>query len=168
MIINMNEKTQIRYGVISNNSVHPEVLHDILCSGVNVDLLDSLVSYFQEENTPMPFYEESKVYSYEEAHDLLSNLLCLWDDQEGATDYDFEGGTMWFKLEGVEGMMSETYTTIIESPGVSKCNLCSPCFPNAGDLEVEGDYEAYDIPKDWRANYECHTLLSEGKIIHIK
>lgn len=41
---------------------------------------------------------------------------------------------------------------VFKSPIISKARLCSPCVPNAGDLDSLDDdgYECYGIPDDWR------------------
>lgn len=41
---------------------------------------------------------------------------------------------------------------IFESPFTARTVACSPCVPNAGDLDNvgKGDYLCYDVPPDWR------------------
>lgn len=44
---------------------------------------------------------------------------------------------------------SVPYTQIVKSRFVVECARCSPCYPNQGDLDTEGDdYLAYCLPPD--------------------
>lgn len=52
---------------------------------------------------------------------------------------------------GISHLGGAALLWVYESPIIGKHGLCSPCVPNAGDLESEGDFECYDIPEDWKA-----------------
>ena len=135
MLVNMNPKTKIRYGVISGNSINGDVLNEI----------------------------------YMKASETFTGMVCAdfierygdhdeWDEQtQEEFDAEIEPDCINanFEYEGVKGQYSNSNGNIImifDSPVTENCLLCSPCYPNAGDLESpdEDGHETYTIPNDWR------------------
>ena len=64
---------------------------------------------------------------------------------------------------------------VFKSPYVTKCSVCSPCVPGAGDLDSPGDYEAYGVPVTWLTedfinefvhDSGCGIFLHQGTYIH--
>jgi len=49
----------------------------------------------------------------------------------------------------------DSCTMVIKSPYITYCRLCSPCVPNAGDLDTPDDlgYEAYCLGPDFFDEY---------------
>lgn len=41
------------------------------------------------------------------------------------------------------------YVTVFKSRAIFKTRLCSPCYPDAGDLDTCGNYRTYGIPKKY-------------------
>jgi hypothetical protein len=45
-------------------------------------------------------------------------------------------------------VVGEVYTQVLMSRFTRPCALCSPCYPQQGDLETPGPITAYDLPKE--------------------
>lgn len=82
------------------------------------------------------------------------------------------------KGEKLVCVVGDTYTQILKSDYITLCRKCSPCYPDQGDVETEGDdYFAYTpppeaieddeelkerimaIPASGRVNRACNDLL---------
>ena len=42
---------------------------------------------------------------------------------------------------------NDNYIQVVLSKTTKKCNHCSPCFPGQGDLDSDGEFLAYCLPK---------------------
>lgn len=90
------------------------------------------------------------------------------EDNELGAEFDYDAATNDFaeQYEGHEEVHAGKYEDVLyetfwlggalhlfvfHSPFVRGCRPCSPCVPNAGDLNSEGGYIAYDVPPEWRA-----------------
>jgi hypothetical protein len=71
-------------------------------------------------------------------HTLLiggwKNINGLWEPDEDAGEYSL--------------LVRGTYTQVVWSKYTARKALCSPCFPGQGDVDTDGDYLTYVIPKD--------------------
>ena len=129
--VNMNPKTGIRYGIISANDVDSEFLNDF--DPVYADVFCSSCgekltdTYCSNcETENMEYQEQEQV-----GHVYNRNGLHI------TADHDF------------------IYLTVLKSPTVFKCRLCSPCYPNAGDLSTKGSLRTYGIPTKYLSeNFE--------------
>ena len=139
---NVNPETGIRYGIISANSLDGELVQDLL-------------------------YYEGEDLSWKEAEEEIKIAMR----EEGVTEEDWDR-TLDDRLSDVyidepivegecEGVKYRTswlggalHFWIFESHRIGKYNLCSPCAPNAGNLDCpnENGYECYDVPEGWREN----------------
>ena len=120
MDVNVNPETKIRYGIVSLRSLHDEVF-----------------AIFENEGTNI---------SYEAA---------LKEFDGDFDDFEYEGDEDSYELE-IEGLklglstLGGAYNVwVFESPKVANHALCSPCCPNAGNIDVPGDFECYTLPDDW-------------------
>ena len=139
---NVNELTGIRYGIISANSLDGELVQDLL-------------------------YYEGEDLSWKEAEEEIKIAMR----EEGVTEEDWDR-TLDDRLSDVyidepivegecEGVKYRTswlggalHFWIFESPRIGLYSECSPCCPNAGDLDSPNDdgVECYDVPEGWREN----------------
>ena len=121
---NMNVQTGIRYGFISANSVDPDFLEAF-----------------------EPVYED--VFC-EKCGEKLTDIFC---DMCGEKNYNYEQDAYQFeyKKNGIHAVFTPNDNTIVvlKSKAIWKRALCSPCCPNAGDLEKAGNYRTYGIPKKY-------------------
>ena len=141
---NMNHETSIHYGIIRANSLDWEVVDDLL-------------------------YRHGTDLSYQEAYAEIA--IKVWRDVLGGevkfddAEEEIERRTEGIQIEEpiVEGTYAGvTYRTswlggalhffIFDSPCINRYALCSPCVPNAGDLDspdIDG-IETYDVHPEWR------------------
>lgn len=139
---NVNPETGIRYGIISANSLDGELVQDLL-------------------------YYEGEDLSWKEAEEEIKIAMR----EEGVTEEDWDR-TLDDRLSDVyidepivegecEGVKYRTswlggalHFWIFESPRIGLYSECSPCCPNAGDLDSPNDdgVECYDVPEGWRVD----------------
>ena len=149
MNTNINPTTGIRYGIISANSLHSDIINDIQSCGVDVH------------------YEEAMADLRDAIKAVCSDYMASCDADEvaelavenaGQDFYDDEP-VHKFNIEGVEGRTTwlggALLVWVFESTHMTHAKLCSPCVPNCGDLdnlqdEDEGGYPCYDVPPTWR------------------
>lgn len=139
---NINSETNIRYGVISSNTINQFVFQDIF---------DLVYDQFYQECLDLAIEEEG--LSNPENDDDYENLDIF--EQDFADNFSPDEIFGDFELDGIKGHLSclgGSYIIFIcESPYITKARLCSPCAPNAGNLDekdLEG-FDCYDCPADW-------------------
>ena len=127
--MNINTETGIRFGYISSNKLDPEVVHTLMFE-VGVDLAFEEYMAELEEKYGEDFDEYTAVGGYHCEEPIITGSY------EGVSySSSWLGGALNF--------------FIFESPVITKCALCSPCVPGAGDLGSEGEFEAYGVPDNW-------------------
>ncbi len=45
-------------------------------------------------------------------------------------------------------IMGEVYTQVVASQWAADCRMCSPCYPEQGDLDSPGNFPTYSLPPD--------------------
>ena len=140
MIPNINPETSIPFGYISTHSIRQEIVDEIFTYGENLSFKDALQE-LQEAIDCLP---------YQMVHDALKDAAA-----EALSDaWDADEEIYAFEIDGVKGQTSwlggALLLVILESPVIANCAPCSPCCPNAGDLDNPGTYQAYGVPEDWR------------------
>lgn len=147
---NYDEKTGIRYGVISPHSISSWSLDEIYQNGTD------------------PIYEESKREFRQKVFDVL-NEYCSTDECNNLCDQAIEIFNERFESDG-SGIMDyedKEYTLhnssdnfgiyVIRSPYYTYCRDCSPCAPGAGDLNAP--MTSYDGPIS--TNYDKTLCLGQ-------
>lgn len=144
MVSNTNPQTGIRYGIVSANSLWPEVVDEIQMTGTDVHWTDYMAEIRAEVLADSSYLPEDKEDEIESRIELAGDR---WMDDEPVHEFDMEGvkgRTTW--LGGA------LMVWVFESPFLGTFRLCSPCVPNCCDLDTpdpEG-CEGYDVPADWR------------------
>lgn len=150
MATNTNPETGIRYGIISANSLDPEVVHEIQSRGKSLHI--EAASSEMEDAIRSACGDYLSKSACDDLVDHAQDLLCNdFHDDEPVHEFDIEcpgygrvkGQTTW--LGGALMIF------VFLSPFLAKAKLCSPCVPNAGDLDHldEDGYECYGVPSDW-------------------
>ena len=80
--------------------------------------------------------------------DHCENYTLYYNDGELSLSLDTDTNNVW----------------IFKSPCTTHCGLCSPCAPNAGDLEAQDPdgYEAYCPPPAWLAEPGKYKIWMRG------
>jgi hypothetical protein len=126
--VNTNPETGVRYGIVSLNSLAEWVFDEFFYNGTNVSYEAALKEWIAEGNDPE------------------------------VDEFDYEGDEDMYELE-TEGMklgmstLGGAYNVwVYDSPVFNNAvALCSPCIPNAGNLDTEGIYSCYTLPTAWFA-----------------
>lgn len=165
-IPNVHPVTGIHYGVINANNIHHEVL-DAISFGHAIDIsyLESRVEFAKQCGFVMPEKEENESpYAFaKRVQDLLDSSTLESDesdsddsdeDQDYQESEDFTGNIWYGDYEGIQTIYDTdtNIVTVLHSPVIVMANQCSPCYPNAGDLDTlnEDGIETYGIPEWWK------------------
>ena len=119
------------YGVVSMNSLESWVFEEFFNDGVNVSYEEALAEAKSQYGDD--FDEEKFNESYE----------C---DEE---NYTLEVDGLKLELSHLGGA---EIVWVLESPETVMARECSPCCPNAGDLNnkvAEGGVLTFDLPAHW-------------------
>jgi hypothetical protein len=173
MTANVNPETGISFGVVAAQNC-PDLHEEILQNGVDnrfqawreeteerlnscesqEDLVEVLKYLGREEWSEVFEYEED--WDYEEALDRLSEE---WECDEPSITYQADGYSYWLTSLGGAHVIY-----VLSSPYVATCRPCSPCCPNAGDLdnvtEPNGGMIAYFVnPEEYKPGWEDRPVF---------
>lgn len=183
MMPNYNPETGVRYGVITLNSLDPDVVQDLWLRGTDLTWQDAMDELRREvESEADEIEEQARIKAMEfgitndrEYEDFIEREVEArynargYDNREEYVEDQIEHRkdglyveepTIEGELDGVKYRISHLggapLLWVFEGP-VGRCRgLCSPCVPNAGDLdsgftidEVGDGYECYVVPQDW-------------------
>lgn len=156
---NINRETGIHFGAISGNSLDPDVLWDL-----------QEKAFMIEYETALRDYLKSRLLSVQTlvvGDHLTSNQLVDLCDEKGI-DPDIDCFADLFYCSEPSGTIEHDGLTITfdwlggapliivnESPFITFASPCSPCVPNAGDLDsLDPDgVECYNVPENWLASF---------------
>ena len=133
MLVNINPETGIRYGVASLSKLADWVWDEFFYDGRSLTR-DAIEQDYRDEN------------GLSGDADLPDDF---WDCIE-VEEEEFELEKDGMKL-GLSYLGGAALVWVFESPHTTECRECSPCVPNAGDLDSpdEHGFTAYTLPKDW-------------------
>lgn len=151
---NINEKTGIRYGTIYLHHLDPDTASWLWDDGEDTSYAAALEELEEEIRTAvLQEIEDGDL-------DIDATDVCdIEREVERRLERESDGiqidePTIEGTCEGVTYAISwlggAPLLWVFHSPIIGKHGLCSPCVPNAGDLESEGEYECYDVPEEWK------------------
>lgn len=145
MTANINPKTGIRYGVVALHSLQDWVFEEFFHHGKSLTH-EAAVEEFKSE-----FYADNPEATEEEYEEALEEAQQGWEFDE--EQYSLEKDGMHLELSYLGGA---PIVFVFESPHTAKARQCSPCVPNAGDLDnkSENGVLCYDVPAEWYARNE--------------
>lgn len=152
MPANQNPKTGIRYGIISANNLHPDVIEELILFGSDVrweEAVSELECNYRYGNLDDGETECDDIA--DEIERRIQEMADNWYDDEPIHEGKYEG--VEYRTTWLGGAL---HVWIFESTVVGNYQQCSPCVPGAGNLDcpdLDG-VVCYDIPKEWRADYE--------------
>lgn len=155
---NTNPETGIRYGTIYLNSLDPEVANDLFMYGTDLSYEQAVLELKTEiletvRNEILDAVEdgEEPPYDEDEIDDEVDRRLERAADSIQIDEPEIEG-----ECEGVKYAISwlggAPLLWVFESPVTGHFRLCSPCVPNACDLDspsTEDGYLGYTVPAGW-------------------
>ena len=156
---NINRETGIHFGAISGNSLDLDVLCDLQekASEIVFDAyrLDEMKRFANEHDHDYAVdIQADDLFNSlmdafgEEFDDFIYSIDENFEDDEPQAEFEHEGIKVVFCWLGGAPLV-----IVAESPYIAIADLCSPCVPNAGNLDSkdpDGE-ECYDVPVDWYA-----------------
>lgn len=138
-MINTNHNTGIRFGTIYINQLDSDVAHELMFGNHARDL--TYAACLEELEAELRAKHEDEVEFQAAFEREVDVITCDEPTIEGI----YEGVKYQVTWLGGAGLL-----IVMESPHTGMFALCSPCVPNACSIGQEGDYEGYDVPKEWR------------------
>lgn len=141
--VNMNQKTGVRYGVTCPNSF-PEFAKDY-------DWFEDFEPVYFDENGNETEDVDCEI-------DFFVETTCYRMDKNGIK---------------AEYNSNSNIIMVFESPYTAYCELCSPCYPNAGNLdeitETRYGYQTYSL-FNMAESYEIEDVIciNHGSMPHLK
>lgn len=155
MTPNVNPDTGIRYGVMSLRNLDPDTVDWLWSDGHNVSEEEALeelraeiakdVENERDDRGDDPLSEEDMEVEIERRFEAVAQDLQI---EEPYIEGECEGVKY-----GISWLGGAPLLWVYWSPFTTHARLCSPCVPNAGDLDSldpENGFECYDVPADWR------------------
>lgn len=159
---NIDPQTNIPYGVINGQSV-PDLLDDILIHGTNLtyqyqqnELRDSIRSAIDYASLPERVrcrVDEEVDHLVEEVMEARNLDVCGTEDEY---EYEEANTRLWLTYLGGAPLIY-----VLRSPFVIGTRPCSPCVPNAGDLDnldAQDGILCYSLPPEWMPNLTTFRL----------
>ena len=130
---NIDLDTNIRYGITTNID-DDFLVYEVMQSGVDLIMKSNYEDWMLEQ------LEECELEDIDE-----SEFFDNYDSDYAKYEYNENG--LHLIASNINGYFE---VTVLKSPHVVKCRLCSPCVPNAGDLSSpdENGFETYALPVD--------------------
>ena len=156
---NVHTETGIHFGAISGNSLDCDVLYDLqdkafcleyeaaLCEHLKRSLWDVQTLVIGDHLTSDQLVELCEENDIDPDLDYFAeNFDCC--EPSGTIEHD--GLIITFDWLGGCPLI-----IVNESPFITFANPCSPCVPNAGDLDnLDPDgVKCYNVPENWRSSY---------------
>ena len=134
MLTNTNPETGIRYGVVSLQSLEDWVFDEFIGNGTNL----SFQRFEKDWRKQNPDADDA---DWEEFNDR-------YEGDEDSYELETEDG---LKL-GLSTLGGAYNVWVFESPFTDLYSECSPCCPNAGDInspDPKYGVKTYTLPPDW-------------------
>lgn len=185
---NINPDTGVRYGVIALRSLDPDLAHDLWVGGVDNVYAGAYTEAKAEALHRLDLmYEDAEIAAAEvdgnmsagDREDFIGRRVQAHLNSLGAVDeedfiemaldefsdcFQTDMVNITGTYEGVDYMITELggaeLLWVLKGPIGGVRSLCSPCVPNAGDLDsgfevgVTLGHECYVVPKSWLAKEE--------------
>lgn len=149
MTANYDAATGIHYGVISLHSPNPDALQDIYDNGDNLSHAAAIEQVKGELRSAMQRVLEA--YGVDRMTDDATDAAWEAVEQEFNDHYEEQEDTYQYRQGGYVLQTSSLGIYVIKSPYYTFAAACSPCCPNAGDLNTprSGGLKTYCLGADW-------------------
>lgn len=168
MTANINPDTGIAYGYISANSLHPDIIQGLQDNGTDMYYEDA-VKEAQTETAQDLVQRACRLLETELSLSLDEDALfeivhehvkgawegSRWEEQfndayqPDEPIHEGEKDGVKYRTSWLGGALN---VWVFESPHTGRFRECSPCVPNAANLDQpdEDGIEGYDVPPEWR------------------
>ena len=160
---NINSETGIHFGAISGNSLDCDVLWALQDKAFSLEYEAALCEHLKQ----LLWDVQTLVIGDHLTSDQLVEL-CEENNIDPDIDPDIDHFADLFYCEEPSGTVNHeglivTFSwlggapliIVNKSPFITFANPCSPCVPNAGDLDnlAPDGVECYNVPENWRSSY---------------
>lgn len=169
-ISNYDPACECHFGVISIHSVHPDALDDVYQNGKNLTYEACVGQVKAELRSAISDYVSSRVL--DEAVDAA--FEGIEDDLNDA--YESNGEEVF--LYGADGYKISNSPLLVclfveKSPYYTYTRGCSPCAPNAGDLDnPDGSLKTFCLGEEWFegrvAPYAIYSVATDSREVQPK
>ncbi len=162
MTPNIHPKTGIAYGVMNANNCDPEILSELMFGTDTIDItyLEAMVQHAVNKCQYCQPDQNQDETQFEYLTRVKAEVQALDIDWQEFDDANEEHSPYLcaFNKDNTQGMyfVDSNILMITESPVTAMVSRCSPCYPNAGDLDNKNEdgIEAYNIPESWENEYK--------------
>lgn len=158
-IANVDPETGISYGVIAINSLADWVLEEIRAGGSDLDYEEAQEEVGQAISNAIDHKNLSESQQ-EQVNDLINDIIAVvlenWEGSGDNVRYRYETEHEGAKLVVQTTSGGELF--VFKSPVTQVVAQCSPCFPNAGDLDNPRPYDTPFNPE----HVKLRALLPYG------
>ncbi len=168
MTTNFDVATECHYGTISYHSVMPEALDDIFSQGENLSFEMAVDEAKASLRSVLKDWFSDCKYGKERSR-LDACLESAWDAISDDWNYQYQGEDEQFLYERDGYKISNSPSLVClfveKSPYYTYTRGCSPCVPNAGDLDnAGGSLKTYCLGPEWfdgeKAPYPVHVVAT--------
>jgi hypothetical protein len=146
---NTNHETGVAYGVVSLNSIDPELAGDLMYRhGIDADYESALADHMS--NAHVAWHDGGGDFDDFDEDGARQAFADSYESYEPSVDGVYEGVKYAIRFLGGAPLLYIAFSlhVIDDAPG------CSPCVPNAGDLDsyyrgARGSTQCYTVPADW-------------------
>lgn len=153
---NMDFKTGIHYGCISQHALDQDVLNDLITESDDL-LYDQSKDDFRNDliNAVQKVLDDNYIENVRGEDINFDDALDEWEES-----YMNDNHHWYYKDENYILDFSDDLVTvtIIKSPYYTWCKACSICVPNAGDLDSPSDSHTFRIVGDKQVDYYPHSI----------
>jgi hypothetical protein len=149
MIPNYDPATGIHYGVISPHTPNPDAVQDIYDSGDNLSYAAAIEQIKDELESSLQRVLEA--YGLDERTAEATSAVWETVEQEFNDHYEEQDDQYQYEQDGYILQTSSLGIYVIKSPYYTFAAACSPCCPNAGDLDTPraSGLKTYCLGVDW-------------------
>lgn len=186
-LTNVDKLTGIRYGVISQHSLNPETINDVIMEGADYGSAtcpkcgNAAIDSSDNCETCATDTDEQIRHSLKDYH----CHACATDDGERVTPYSFYSDSAFSEeMQGWEyegdgyrlGDCLDSDVFVFLSPYYTYAQFCSPCVPGAGNLDSpiepegfqKGAPKIYCLGHEWfedgKAPYRVFNVSDESEV----
>ena len=148
IMANYDEKTGIHYGVISPNSICQETLSELCDKSVDTIYEESKEDFTNQIENIL----NDNGFSIGQIDEVLTPAIDCFNENYNNDNHGYE----YEDKEYILHISDDNFGIfVIKSPYYTFTRLCSPCAPNAGDLDnpIKADHRCKDITNTGAKTY---------------
>ncbi len=174
---NYDPETFCHFGVISQHSIGGDQLSEIFDNGRNLSYESAVDTVKQSLRSALSDYFSDYKHSYQgrpETSKLEDAVESAWDAIADDWNDGYDGcgeETYLYEQDGykISNSVSLVCLFVEKSPYYTYTRGCSPCAPNAGDLDnPAGELKTYCLNGDWfedeKAPYDVYSVATDAQL----